>query len=123
RPERHRPWRVVPPRSEDRRGGDAVQPRGIGESRGDPEDAMTKRSRMSRGLRATVALGFGLLLALAIGEAFVRWRYHDELRAQARVGEQGDLFYGARMLEPVAVDGLRYRGRPHARVEVFGIEY
>jgi len=60
---------------------------------------------------------------LSLAELFVRWQYADELVTVLLQPEAGEAYFGARMLESVEEDGVRYAGRPGARVTVFEVEY
>ncbi|MFH0944618.1 MAG: GDSL-type esterase/lipase family protein, partial [Planctomycetota bacterium] len=64
-----------------------------------------------------------LLLLLGGAELTVRLFFSESLKSKNIHAEAQRLYAGARMLEAVERDGLRYRGRPGAVVEIHGVRY
>ena len=63
------------------------------------------------------------LLLLGGAELSVRLFFSESLKSQNIHAEAARLYAAARMLEAVERDGLRYRGRPGAAVEIRGVRY
>ena len=78
---------------------------------------------MTATARRLLLLTISLLLPLLLLEVALRTFWNEGLETRMLQAQAGEAYFGARMLENVDPDALRYAGRPGATVTIRDVEY